>query len=47
MNKEVSHRVCLSVILTGSVFKMGKNYYPQVFLMECKFCKRKQDVQAY
>ena len=27
---------CLSVVLIDSVFKMGKNYYPQVSLEECK-----------
>ena len=25
------------MILTGSVLKLGKNYYPQVFLEECKY----------
>ena len=29
--------VCLSVILIYPVVKMGKNYYPQVFLEECKY----------
>ena len=28
--------ICLSVILINSVFKAGKNYYPQVFLEESK-----------
>ena len=27
---------CLSLVLIDSVFKMGKNYYPQVSLEECK-----------
>ena len=26
----------LSLVLIDSVFKMGKNYYPQVSLEECK-----------
>ena len=30
MPKEGSHCVCLSVVLTESVFKTGKNYYSQV-----------------
>ena len=34
MLKENSHCICLSVILTDHVFKMGKNYYLQVFLKE-------------
>ena len=28
---------CLAVITIGSAFKKDKNYYPQVFLKECKF----------
>ena len=30
--KEGSQCICLSVVLTDSVFKSGKNHYPQVFL---------------
>ena len=37
MPKEGSHCICLSVILIDSVFEMGKNYYPQVLLEECKY----------
>ena len=29
--------ICLSVILIDSVFRTGKNYYPQAFLEECKY----------
>ena len=32
--KEGSQLICLSVILIDSVFRMRKNYYPQVFLEE-------------
>ena len=35
--EEGSQFVCLSVILIDSVFQSGKNYYPQVFLEECKY----------
>ena len=35
MAKEGSHCVCLSVILIDSVYKIGKNYYLQVFLLKC------------
>ena len=35
--KEGSHHICLSIILIDSVFKMSKNYYPQMFLKECKY----------
>ena len=34
--KEGSQFIWLSVILTDSLFKTGKNYYPRVFLEECK-----------
>ena len=37
MPKEGSHHICLSIILIDSVFKMNKNYYPQMFLKECKY----------
>ena len=35
--KEDSQFICLSVILIDSVFRTGKNYYPQVFLEESKY----------
>ena len=35
--KEGSQCICLSVILINSVFRTGENYYPQVFLEECKY----------
>ena len=35
--KEGSQCIYLSVILTDSVYKKDKNYYPQVFLEECKY----------
>ena len=34
--KEGFQVICLSVILIDSVFRTGKDYYPQVFLEECK-----------
>ena len=34
---EGSHCIFLSVILIDSVYKKDKNYYPQVFLEECKY----------
>ena len=35
--KEGSQCIYLSVILTDFVFRIGKNYYPQVLLGECKY----------
>ena len=34
--KEGFQFICLSVILIDSLFRTSKNYYPQVFLEECK-----------
>ena len=42
MLKEGSCCMCLSVVLIDSVFKMSKNYYPQVFLKECKYIVKKK-----
>ena len=36
IEKQGSQYICLSVIFNDSVHRTGKNYYPQVFLEECK-----------
>ena len=41
MPKKDSHCIFLSVILIDSIFKMSKNYYPEVFLEECKYIAKK------
>ena len=38
---------CLSLIMLDSIFKVGKKYYPQVFLEECKYVKRKNKMVNY
>ena len=38
---------CLSLIMLDSVVKVGKKYYPQVFLEECKYVKRKNKMFNY
>ena len=38
---------CLSLIMLDSVVKVGKKYYPQVFLEECKYVKRKNKMFHY
>ena len=38
---------CLSLIMLDSVLKVGKEYYPQVFLEECKYIKRKNKMFDY
>ena len=45
--KEGSKFICLSVILVDSVFRTGKNYYPQVFLEECKYVVKEKKMPEY
>ena len=45
--KEGSQRICLSVILTDSVVRTGKNYYPQVFLEEYKYVVKEKKMIDY
>ena len=47
MPKEGPHCICLSVVLIDTGFKMGKNYYPQVFLEECKYIAKEKEVTKY
>ena len=44
--KEDSPCICLLVILIDSVFRTGNNYYPQVFLEECKYVFKKKRFQG-
>ena len=39
--------ICLSVILINSVFKIDKNYYPQVYLEKCKFVFKEPKLSNY
>ena len=39
--------MCLSLIMLDSIVKVGKKYYPQVFLEECKYVKRKNKMVNY
>ena len=43
MSKEGFHCICLPVILIYYDFKIGKNYYPQVFL-ECKYSVKEKEM---
>ena len=47
MPKEGSHHICLSVISIDSIFGMGKNYYPQVILEECKRILKEKEVTRH
>ena len=45
--KEGSQYICLSVILINSVFRTGKNYYPQVFVEEFKYAVKRKYKREY
>ena len=47
MRKEGSKFICLSVILIGSVFRTGKNYYRQVFLEECQYVVKEKKIPKF
>ena len=47
MPKESSPCICLSIVLIDSVFKMGKKYYPPVFLEECKYIVKEKRATKY
>ena len=42
-----SQSICLSVILIDSVFIIGKNFYHQVFLEECKDVVKGKNMLEY
>ena len=39
--------ICLSVILIDFVFRTDKNFYPQVFLEECKIFVKEKKMLVY
>ena len=43
-SKKGSQFICLSVMLIDSVFKTGKNYYPQVFWEKFKYVAKKRSL---
>ena len=45
--KEGSRCVCLPINLIDSVFRTGKNYYPWVFLEECKQVVKEKKMTEY
>ena len=47
MSKDGCHYVCLSTILIGSAFNMGKNHYPKVFLVECKYIVKEKKMSKF
>ena len=47
MPKEGSHCTCLSLVLTGSILKMSKSYYPQLLLEEFKYIVKERKVTRH
>ena len=47
MSKGDSQFICLLVILIDSVFRAGKNCYPQVILQEFKYIIEEKDFLLY
>ena len=45
--EEDSQFISLSVVLIDSVFRTGKDYYPQVFLEECKYVVKEKKIPNY
>ena len=45
--KEGSQYICFSVVLIDSVFRIGKSYYPQVFLEQCKCVFKEEKMPKY
>ena len=45
--KEDSQYICLSLIMINFVFRRSKNYYPQVFLEECKYVVEEKKIPKY
>ena len=45
--KEHFQNICWSVILLDSIFKAGKNYYPQLFLEEFKYVIKEKKIDNY
>ena len=45
--KEDFRYICLSKVLLNSDFRTGKNFYPQVFLEECKYVVKEKMIPKY
>ena len=47
MPKESCQFIRLSVNIINSLFRAGKNYYPQVFLEKCKYFVKEKEIPKY
>ena len=39
--------ICRTLIVIDSVFTSGKNYYPQIFLEECKYKIKEIEIKSF
>ena len=47
ISKDGSQFIYLSAILINSLFRSGKNYYPQVFLEKCNYVVKEKKMPKY
>ena len=47
MAKVDSNYTCLAVIETDFILKKNENYYPQIFLIECKYIEKEKMALRY
>ena len=47
INTSFHNEFCISVILSDFVFRIAKNYYPQVFLEVCKYVVKEKEISKY
>ena len=45
--KEAPQCICLSVIVIESVYRKGKDYFPEVFLEECKYFVKEKKTSTF
>ena len=45
--KEKMEYVCLACISIDSVLKIGRKYYPQVYLEQCKYKVKKREIKNF
>ena len=47
MSRRGSNFTCLAVILVDFIIKKDENYYPQLFLKECKYIEKEKKGDKY
>ena len=46
-SKEGFSCICWPLIMIDSVFKLGKSFYPQTFLEECKYKMKEKEIKSF